>query len=158
MLRLLRDDETFGPALANRPESEALAGLRTEYARMFLLNVPPYGDFRDIARYLVTPALAGFYLSREELFRIAGQLRLPLALVERRVMLAQLFDQAARYELLDDLLAWLEREALRVASVERQWEQRYPAAAPTLGHWRRLAQTTATGLARMRTLAVSGAS
>ncbi|MPZ14126.1 MAG: hypothetical protein GEU73_06825 [Chloroflexi bacterium] len=116
------------------------------------------GEFRDIARYLVTPALAGFYLSREEMFRIGGHLQLPLAPVERRVMLVQLLDQAARYEVLDELLAWLQREAARVANTGRDWEHTYPGVAPVIEHWRRRAEATASGLAQMRRLASRGVS
>ena len=110
----------------------------------------PGGDLRPIVRRLATPALAGFHLSREEIFRIGGELQLPVAPVERWLMLDQLFHGAARYGQLDLLLAALEAEADHAARTYRTWQREYAAAAAAIEPWRARADATCGLIAGMR--------
>jgi TorA maturation chaperone TorD len=86
-------------------------------------------SLRELARRFTSPAAAGFHLSREELFRIAGHLQLPLAPVERWLMLEQLFQASARYHQLSPLLGALIQTAEHAAGMYGAWITRYPGAA-----------------------------
>jgi TorA maturation chaperone TorD len=110
-------------------------------------------DLRTLARGLTTTARAGLHLSRESLFRLAGQLELPLAPTERWLMLEQLFQGAARYDQLGPLLAELLAMVGQAASTYARWERRYPGAVQAIRPWRQRAQVTAAMLREMRTQA-----
>jgi TorA maturation chaperone TorD len=114
--------------------------------------VPPDLSLRDIAHSLTTPARAGFHLSREELFRLAGQLELPLAPVERWLMLEQLFQSAARYGQLRALLTGLGELAARASGTYTEWQQCFPGAALAIEPWEQRAHATATALREMQTV------
>ncbi len=107
-------------------------------------------DLRTLARGFTTPARAGFHVSREELFRLAGRLQLPLAPVERWLMLEQLFHAASRYDQLPALLAGLQEMAEQARSTYTGWERCYPGAAAAIRPWRERASRTVALLRDMR--------
>jgi hypothetical protein len=106
-------------------------------------------SLRELARRFTSPAAAGFHLSREELFRIAGHLQLPLAPVERWLMLEQLFQAAARYNQLSPLLDALIRTAEQAAAMYRAWITRYPDTAGAMLPWEARARGSAALLRQM---------
>lgn len=113
-------------------------------------------ELAEVARHLAAPVLSGFHLSREELYRLAGRLRLPVAMLDRPKMIETLFEAAARFGQLPALLELLEAGAAGAARRYRDWTASYPRAAAVLAPWRRRADATAAGLAAMRRAAVGG--
>ena len=53
---------------------------------------------KEIARYLLTPTYSGFYLSRDDLSRLASGLGIPRGFGSREQMLTNLLRAAADYE------------------------------------------------------------
>jgi TorA maturation chaperone TorD len=115
-------------------------------------------ELRAIAHGLATPARAGFHLSREELFRLAGQLELPLAPVERWLMIEQLFQSAARYGQLRTLLTGLVETAERMSATYTEWRRCFPGAALAVEPWEQRARATLTALREMHAVADRAAS
>lgn len=132
-------DPATAPAAAGR---EAFAG---EVAAGL-----PESELAEVTRHLATPVLSGLHLSREELYRLAGRLRLPVSMLDRPKMIEMLFEAAARFGQLPALLALLEAGAAEAARRYEQWATAYPSSAPVLAPWRRRAAATAASLAAMR--------
>jgi hypothetical protein len=141
-------------ALAHHSDLAAVAP-----ARVFHLPPPPdlLGDERtgvkEIARYLLTTAWSGLYLSREDIARLARRRHLPRGFGDRQVMLADLLRVAADYERLPDVLDDLGEQV-------GQWQQAYQAqraAGHPLAHyaeaWLARLDTTARLLERIRSAA-----
>jgi TorA maturation chaperone TorD len=103
----------------------------------------------EVARHLATPCLAGFLLSREELFRIAGRLSVPLPLLERPRIVEMLFEGAARFGLLPALLDLLAGAAREAAAGYEALGREHPGAAGAVEPWRARAAATAAGLVAM---------
>jgi TorA maturation chaperone TorD len=61
-------------------------------------------SLKDFAHFLLTPACSGFYLSREDISRLASSLKIPRGFGSREQMLANLLRAAADYESLPPLV------------------------------------------------------
>lgn len=107
-------------------------------------------DLEGVGRYLATPLLAGLFLSRETLHRLAGRLALPLALLERHRMIELLFEGAARFGQLPALLELLEAEARAAGAYYAARAAEHPGAAAALDGWTARAAATADALLAMR--------
>ncbi len=70
----------------------------------FLSPVLEEPDLKAIVHWLVTPVQAGFFLSKSDLFDLARRLNLPAGFSDRYKFLRGLFEAAARYEILPQLL------------------------------------------------------
>ena len=109
---------------------------------------------REIAEYLLTPAISGFYLSRDDIGRLARAHRLPRGFGSRQDMLTNLLRAAAsygRFELLlldlDALMgAWHDVYAScselpgPVALIASGWDARIEASRNFVRHMRVTAQ------------------
>ncbi|MEM9952738.1 MAG: molecular chaperone TorD family protein [Chloroflexota bacterium] len=69
-------------------------------------------SLRDIARYLLTPAYTGFYLSSDDIKRIGTRLRLPHGFGKRQQILTNLLRTASDYELFPETIAVFKASAL----------------------------------------------
>ncbi len=79
---------------------------------------------KDIARYFLTPAYSGVYLSRDIISRFAKRLELPRGFGDRETMLTNLFRNAADYELFAALVADMQRLLERWLDFYNQLPQR----------------------------------
>lgn len=114
----------------------------------FVLPAPPAllddqgTGLKEIARYLVTPAYSGLYLSRDDIGRLGRAQRLPRGFGERRTLLTNLLQAAATYHSLPAVFEQLQRLVARwqdaytdeqgsgvpaLAAVGRVWAERLGA-------------------------------
>jgi TorA maturation chaperone TorD len=103
----------------------------------------------EVARHLATPCRAGFLLSREELYRIAGRLSVALPMLERPRMVETLFEGAAGGGRLPALLDRLAEAAREAAAGYEALGREHPGAAAVVEPWRVRAAATAAGLVAM---------
>jgi len=73
---------------------------------------------KEIAAHLLVPAYSGFYLSRDDIGRLAQRHQLPRGFGERRTMLTNLLQAAARFDSLPGVLTSLEE-------LVAEWRKRY---------------------------------
>ncbi len=99
---------------------------------------PPAGSgttLRQIADYLLTPALSGFYLGREDVIRLGRGLNVPRGFGSGRLMLTNLLRAAGQYEQVDALFAALQVQVVSWQTAYEQWRDSYPAFAPFVAPW-----------------------
>lgn len=115
---------------------------------------PDEAGVREIAEYLLTPAISGFYLSRDDIGRLARAHRLPRGFGSRQDMLTNLIRAAASYDRFELLL--LDLDALMgawhdvyvscselpgpVALIAAGWDARIEASRNFVRHMRVSAQ------------------
>lgn len=92
-----------------------------------LTAVPPLleeekNGLKEIADYLTTPVFSGFYLSRDDIARLARSQNLPRGFGDRTQMLTNLMRIAAQFESLPGLLTEIEYWA-------NSWQKSYAALA-----------------------------
>ncbi len=80
---------------------------------------------KEIAAHLLVPAYSGFFLSRDDIGRLAQRHSLPRGFGERQTMLANLLQSAARFDSLAGVLNSLE-------ALVAEWQRLY--ASPPLAH------------------------
>jgi TorA maturation chaperone TorD len=80
----------------------------------------------DIAKFLITPAFSGIYLSRDDIGRLAQRGGLPRGFGDRQTMLVNVLRSAAKYDQLTDLL-----DSLKL--VVKEWREMY-ASSPVADH------------------------
>src|SRR5262249_44459192 len=96
----------------------------------------PGASLRATIRLILTPARAGFFLSRDDLARLGGALGFPLPALDRRIMLEHLFLAAGPAGLLPRLFELLIAEADAWVATYGQWQQEYPHSADVWAGWR----------------------
>jgi TorA maturation chaperone TorD len=98
---------------------------------------PPTQDndagIREVANYLCTHSLTGFYLGREVVGRVSKDLGAPRGFGSAGLMLGNLLRSAAHFEALSGLVQALIDEA---ESYRAMWQSR-ARTSPTLAHWSR---------------------
>jgi putative dimethyl sulfoxide reductase chaperone len=114
------------------------------------LPEPEDDSLREVARWLCTPALSGWFLSRHALRQLARPFGVAIGFVDREGMLEQVFEASAldhrTGELLDALLAeWHGWQAALLT-----WRRELGAWAGALDHWNARLQRTHTTLDGMR--------
>ncbi len=98
-------------------------------------RLPSTMSVRAIARHLLTPALSGIFLSRDDLVRLARSVDLPSSFGERATMLADLFHAAGQFERLPALLDELDGLAERAQRGHRTFMDGTPGADPFVEPW-----------------------
>jgi putative dimethyl sulfoxide reductase chaperone len=86
----------------------------------------------EIVNYLTTPARSGFFLTKIEIERLAQRLRLPPSGENRFQMFRALFEQAAQYEVLADLLTALSEVTGYYAQELAKLTAEFPACGAVL--------------------------
>jgi TorA maturation chaperone TorD len=134
--------EKLGAAILNMPPA-------------FILTEPPAllenpkTSLKDIAAYLLKPALCGVMLTRDEISRIARAHELPHGFGERLIMLHNLFKSAADYDafpaVLDDLTA-----LAAVARADYAAMTEFPGMQRTASVWAARVEQTGALLAELR--------
>ena len=114
------------------------------------LPEPEDDSLREVARWLSTPALSGWFLSRHALRQLARPFGVAIGFADRDRMLEQVFEATAldnrTGELLDALLA--EWQCWQAALYT--WHSELGAWAGVLDHWNARLQRTHTTLYGMR--------
>lgn len=77
---------------------------------------------KDIAAFLLTPALSGLYLSREDIRRLGRTVELPHGFGSRQQMLTNLLRVAADYQQLEAVLQ-------QMLELVQQWQRHYDTVA-----------------------------
>ena len=122
----------------------------------FVLTVPPdlladeKTSLRDIARYLLTPAYTGFFLSVADIRRIGARFRVPHGFGKRQQILTNLLRTASDYDLFPDIMADFN-------ALATQWQKQFEAI-PALHTdirlvWIERLEATSTVLTTMETMA-----
>jgi len=92
-------------------------------------------DLNQIVRSLIIPNIAGMFISRYDISMLGRRLRIKAPIRERRQMMRDLFDAAARFDLIPTLLDHLDElfatEFWRLAVLT----ERYPAWTAHARHW-----------------------
>jgi hypothetical protein len=109
---------------------------------------------RDIARYLITPSQAGFYLGRGDINRLARAVSLPHGFGSREQMLQTLLEAAGQYDSTLGLLAALLELAGRWRARYEGIGDEYGETAEFVGPWLRRLEGT-EGLLRGMEVGVS---
>ncbi len=100
--------------------SEQTAGCKPPVAGLYSTEIVfAEVDLHAVVAEFVTPARAGMFLSKEDLFRMARTVNLPVSFGDRALMLVSLFRAAGEHERVDALLgalaaevnAWIEEYA-----------------------------------------------
>ena len=106
---------------------------------------------KEIAAHLLVPAYSGFFLSRDDIGRLAQRHDLPRGFGERQTMLTNLLQAAARFDSLAGVLSSLE-------ALVGEWQRLYrtapvadhPFMRPIAQAWEERLQATSRILAAMR--------
>ena len=109
----------------------------------------------DVAAFLTTPAHCGLFLAHADLLHIAAGIDVPLGRSSRRQQVRQLFEEAARFEVLSALLAALEQLVRDELAAYAGWSARYPQAQRALQPARIRLQRLQASLHAMETAACS---
>ena len=112
--------------------------------------------FKEIAHFLLLPALSGIYLSRDSIGQLGRQFELPRGFGSREQMLLNLLRTAVQYEILPQLLAELGETAVQWQTNYQTLSQSYPKAAPFLQPWQVQAQNSQQLLAAISSQATLG--
>ncbi|MCB0093020.1 MAG: molecular chaperone TorD family protein [Caldilineaceae bacterium] len=138
--------------------AQVSAGVPTKAGAEILLTAAPSllgndkTSLRDIAEFLVTPVYAGIYLSRDAITSLGRQQQLPRGFGERRLLLTNLLQSAAQYDLAVAVFqqiggivdAWVTAYAAMMAE--------YPLLTPFVLPWQQRAQQTQEQLRQMTEL------
>ncbi len=147
---------TMDLAVAHRRDLEDISGAP---GWGFRLPPPPSlleddrTGLKEIARYLLTTAWSGLYLSREQIARLARRRQLPRGFGDRRVMLSDLLQVAADYERLPEVLDDLAEQVSVWQVAYRAHLADGPPLAGYARHWLGRLEATAGLLGRMRAAA-----
>jgi TorA maturation chaperone TorD len=113
------------------------------------LLVDPKTGLRDIAEYLMTPALSGLFFSRDEVIRLAGRHGLPTGFADRKTLLHNVLRGAVNYGVFPVLIADLCAEAQRWGSHLRELGQKHPTLSAGCLVWARRVDKTLETLNRV---------
>jgi TorA maturation chaperone TorD len=146
-----RQGDGFYAALAGLSLSQAeasLGGSAPPEAAAFSLPSPPSNllenpetRLRDIAEFLLTPAFAGIYLSRDRIAALGRHVGVPRGFGDRVQILSNLFHSGADYEALAGVFGLLEEEVQGWIEGYAEWEAR-PGLAPAVRIWQARARGT----------------
>lgn len=134
--------KTYGGAAAAKPGA-------------FLPEPPPLladekTGLRDIADYLTTPSYSGFFISREDVGRLAQRQELPRGFGKRGQLLVNALRAAAQYETLPAFLADLAEMAGHWQNAYRILRRTHPPLVFFLRPWREQTAVTQSLLAQIR--------
>ena len=121
--------------------AELVEGTATPSIASFLPSPPPLLDdekagLREIARYLLTPAYSGLYISRGDIDRLARGQKLPRGFGDRQQMLLNLMRTAVQYDKLPALMVTLRRFTQEWERAYRQISLDNPELAPFTAVWK----------------------
>lgn len=105
--------------------------------------------FKEIAHYLLLPALSGIYLSRDNIGQLGRQFALPRGFGSREMMLLNLLRTAVQYDILTSLLTALQQTCQEWQASYQQLADDYPQAAPFLHTWQARAAATENMVAEL---------
>lgn len=111
---------------------------------------PADESLREITRWLATPALSGWALSKHTLRRLARSFGVSVGIVERDRMLEQVFEASALDNRTGELLDALLEEWQRWYEALETWRRALGAWAYTLSQWESRLQRTRATLLGMR--------
>lgn len=114
------------------------------------LIAEPETRLRDIAGFLLTPALSGVAISRADIARFGRRTRLPRGFGDRRQMLTNLLRTSAEYDQLTDILQLVDEALHGWVEHYAGYEKRYPSLAPAARRWRRRAEGARALIAGMQ--------
>jgi TorA maturation chaperone TorD len=100
----------------------------------------PETRLKDIAGYLLTPAYAGIFLSRDRITALGRQVSLPRGFGDRAQILSNLFHAGADYGVLEGTFGLLREEVRDWIAAYSAWEGS-PQLAPPAGIWKTRAQS-----------------
>lgn len=154
------DAHAFYAALADETVDAVLALLRPPPGDVAFPELPPAPRYlghgmpepaeeddtgpglKKLVRHLLTPRLAGLYLTRDDLGRLSKRLQLPPVMSSRQRMLTQLFRLAGEYDEVEGLLAGLGAILAAEDAAYAQLAERYPAWAPYARLWQARLEAT----------------
>jgi TorA maturation chaperone TorD len=111
---------------------------------------PEDDGLREITRWLSTPALSGWALSKHTLRRLAKSFGVSVGMVDRDRMLEQVFEASALDNRISELLDALLEEWQCWRLAQESWRRELCAWAYTLDPWETRLQHTHATLLRMR--------
>ncbi len=100
-------------------------------------------DLNAVVDQLLTPSRVGVFLSRQDILHLAQRLDLPAGILERSLMLKNLFRAAGQYDLIPALLDALAQRIQQAGAQYARWAEKYPAWVQHAGNW---SDRTQTGL------------
>lgn len=106
-------------------------------------------SLKDISRFLTTPAYCGIYLGREEVARLARQLKLPRGFGSRSQMLSNLMKTAVQYEQLPIVITKIQEMLADEQQHYDDMAETYPPIAFYAKQWEERAGETAVLLSQM---------
>ncbi len=98
--------------------------------------------FKEIANFLLLPALSGIYLSRDNIGQLGRQFELPRGFGSREMMLLNLLRTAVQYDTLQPLLTTLQKTCRDWQASYQQLSDAYPQTVPFIRPWQERAEAT----------------
>jgi hypothetical protein len=92
-------------------------------------------DLNQIVRSLIIPNIAGMFISRYDISMLGRRLRIKAPIRERKQMMRDLFDAAARFDLIPTLLDYLDELFATEFWCLAVLTERYPAWTAHARHW-----------------------
>ena len=109
-------------------------------------------ELKDIADYLMMPAYAGLFLSRNAIGQIGRSQRLPRGFGNRAQMLVNMMRSAIQYEGLPDLVDQLSQLCQRWDDAYQNYQETMPEFVPFIHPWRERIQQTIQILTQIQSL------
>lgn len=98
--------------------------------------------FKEIAHFLLLPALSGIYLSRDNIGQLGRQFELPRGFGSRETMLLNLLRTAVQYDALPPLLTGLQETCRRWQTSYQQLLDQHPQTTLFIQPWQARAAAT----------------
>lgn len=92
-------------------------------------------DLSWLVDYLTTPARSGFFVSKQELGRVADGLQIPISFGDRALALASLLRGAGAQERIVEALGALRQITEEWSNTYEGWISDHPLSAPLWGRW-----------------------
>lgn len=112
-------------------------------------------NLKQIAGFLITAPHSGLYLSRSTISNLARNRELPRGFGSRQQMLSNLFNTAAQYDLIPDLLQDLAEHAGSWGEQYKSQMTDFPEMSEWIRPWLKRANGTADMLSKMRALSIA---
>ncbi len=136
-------------------ESEQLDRVSWRTPELFAFE-PQEQDLHQVSEFLITPARCGVFLSKDDLGRIAADLKLPSGFGERGLMIASLLKSAGMQDCIPQTLGALQGVVAEWVTIYAAWACAYPRSSGLWLAWQKRAEMATELLGEMRRTASAG--